>query len=86
MSVGGRLIEIAPHILRDEDDPAYSRDVIRLWCVDRDGTEVAVYCEPTPDLPTLGENIWWQGGKIMFDRDRKALKKVGFSFDPRAKP
>lgn len=82
MSVGGRLIEIVPHILRDADNPDYRRDVIRLWCVDRNGDELIVYCEPTADLPALGDEIWWQGRAIMFDRDRKKLTRVSYSHVP----
>jgi hypothetical protein len=79
MSVGGRLIEVAPHVLRDADDPSFRRDVIRLWCVDSYGSEIVVYAEPTAELPRVGEEIWWQSGHIMFDRDRKRLTKVGYS-------
>lgn len=66
------------------------REVIRLWCVEahtgnRTPDECAVYCEPYKDGegPQVGESIWWQGGEIMFDGDKRTVRKVGFSFDPR---
>jgi hypothetical protein len=81
MSVGGRLIEIAPHILRD--GPDYRKDVIRLWVVDRNGDETIVYAEPTsPRLPVLGEEIWWHGRTIFFDGDSQQLIRVGYSHSP----
>lgn len=79
MAVGGRLIEIATHILRDVDSPEYRRDVIRLWVIDRDGDETIAYAEPAEEMPRLGENIWWQAGKIFFDSDRKYLVKIANS-------
>jgi hypothetical protein len=79
VSVGGRLAEITPHVLRDADNPSFRRDVIRLWCIDRNGDETIVYCEPTNDLPVVGEQIWWQADHIMFNHDRKRLNKVGYS-------
>lgn len=74
MSVGGRLIEILPMTLDDGDS------VIRLWVVDRQGDETCVYSEPQDVMPELGDDIWWQCGRIYFDRDRQHLKKVGYSF------
>jgi len=63
------------------------RDVVRLWCAgNRRGElydEIAVYAEPGPDMPKVGDKIWWQSGWIMFDRDRKKVRKIGNSFDPR---
>jgi len=79
MSVGGRIIEIGPHVLRDADDPAYRRNVIRIWVVDRDGGESIVYVEPAEELPRIGEEIWWSSGKIFFANDHCRLKKVGYS-------
>jgi hypothetical protein len=82
--VGGRVIEARR--MRTES----GRDVVRLWCVEtRTGNstpdECAVYSEPYEDGagPKVGDSIWWQGGKIMFDGDRRTVRKVGFSFDPR---
>ena len=82
MSVGGRIIEIGPHVLRDMDNAEFHRDVIRIWVVDRNGAESVVYAEPAPELPRIGEEIWWQAGTIYFAGDHCKLKKVGYSTDP----
>jgi hypothetical protein len=82
VSVGGRLIEIRP--MSVATDRGARRQVVRLWAVDRDGNETCVYAEPTSGpMPGLGEEIWWQSGKIYFDRERQHLVKVGASFTPR---
>lgn len=82
--VGGKVIEARSMRLES------GKDVIRLWCVethtgDRAPDECAVYAEPYKegDGPKAGDNIWWQGGQIMFDGDKRTVRKVGFSFDPR---
>ncbi len=86
MSVGGRLIEILPMHAEDGDE------VLRLWVVGQPrspcgvGDETCVYAKPQESLPKLGDEIWWQCGKIYFDGDRQHLKKVGFSFAPRPAP
>ncbi len=80
MSVGGRLIEILPMRAEDGDE------VVRLWVVDRPrsscgvGDETCVYVEPQAAMPSLGEEVWWQCGKVYFDNDRRHLKKLGASF------
>ena len=79
MSVGGRIIEIGPHVLRDADNPEFHRDVIRLWVVDRGGAEIIIYAEPAKELPRLGEEIWWSSGKVFFANDHCQLKKVAWS-------
>lgn len=75
--VGGRLIEIA------EIGPG----VTRLWCVGTQGSEVgdecAVNVETAPAMPLLGDEIWWQSGRVYWDRDRRQLRKIGNSYDPR---
>lgn len=72
--VGGKIIEI-------RHDRA---DKVRLWCMDRDGDECAVYVKPGADgLPNLGDEIWWQSGKVYFNKDKSSAQKLGFSFDPR---
>lgn len=76
MSVGGRLIEIRP--MRHEGGD----DVLRLWVVDRQGDETYVYAAPQDSVPKLGDEVWWQAGRIIFDGDRQTLRKVGFSFAP----
>ena len=75
-------LEILPMVQTDQDNPSFHRDVVRLWCCDRNGDETCVYVEPF-DLakgPQLGDEVWWQSGKVFFDQDRQHLTKVGFSF------
>lgn len=80
MSVGGRLIEIIPMRLEDGDD------VLRLWVVDRSSgspgfnDETCVYAKPQEKLPAIGDQVWWQSGKIYFDGDCQHLVKIGYSF------
>lgn len=75
--VGGRLIEIA-HLTGS--NPA----VYRLWCVDgNDECAVRVHVHPEDTLPELGQEVWWQSGKVYFNKDRNTLPKVGNSYDPR---
>ena len=69
--VGGWIIDIW-----------HGRQKVRLWCVDRHGDELCVYVEPFEDGPGLGDEIWWQCGRVMFDRDRRTLRKIGYSFRP----
>ncbi len=75
--VGGRVIEIST--------TAFGKDgVSRYWCVDRNGDECAVFGEDPNDgiIPNIGDEIWWQSGKIYFNKDRRSLVKVGNSHDP----
>jgi len=62
------------------------REKVRLWCVDRHGDECCVYVEhfESERGPKIGDEIWWQCGKVMFDYDRKRLRKIGYSFAPPA--
>jgi len=78
--VGGRVIEVLPMCLEN------GRAVIRLWCVEG-SDECAVYSEPYESGagPKVGDNISWQSAWIIFDGDRRTLRKVGLSFDPRPK-
>ena len=57
MSIGGRIIEIQDHTLVDLDNPSYRKVVIRIWVVDRDGTETVVYADPQEDRPKLGDAV-----------------------------
>ena len=81
MSVGGRILEIKPHILRDQDDEFYKKNVLRIWVIDStySNDETFIYAEPQKILPKIGENIWWQGKKIFFDNDKQHLTKIGYS-------
>jgi len=78
--VGGQVIEVMPMRLGN------GRAVIRLRCVNG-SDECAVYSEPyeADAGPKVGENISWQSGWIIFDGDRRTVRKVGLSFDPRTK-
>lgn len=72
MSVGGWIIESRP----------LENGLVLLWVVDNHGTETAVKVKPGLVMPGLGTEIWWQSGWVYFDRDRRKLEKVGYSFDP----
>lgn len=74
MSVGGRIIEIAQHSLN-------GKTRTRLWVVDRNGDESGVFVEDAPDMPKVGDEVWWQAGKVYFDGDSKHLIKISNSFD-----
>lgn len=73
--IGGRIIENAPHVI----DGAAVR---RLWCMDRNGDECAVFAELGAEALQPGEEIWWQSGRIYARADRVTFKKIGYSFDP----
>jgi len=62
------------------------RGKVRLWCVDRHGDECCVYVELFEEHlgPDIGEEIWWQSGKVFFNGDHNHLRKIGFSFRPPA--
>mgnify|MGYP001812776850 CR=1 FL=1 len=72
--IGGKVIEITDR---------------RIWCVgigSDDGDECAVFYENDHKarLPALGEEIWWQAGRIYYGpRDEISLRKVANSHDPR---
>jgi hypothetical protein len=70
VSVGGRVIEVAPH----------GDQLVRIWVVDSWGTETCVLAVPDDVMPGLGDEVWWQAGEVLFDGDRRSLKKVGASF------
>ena len=73
--VGGRVIQVR------EIRPG----VTQLWCVgtgNDEGRDIAVDVETAPAMPLLGDEIWWQSGKVYWDRDRRELRKVSTSYDP----
>lgn len=71
--VGGRIIQIT------EKAPG----VTQLWCIDTTyNDECAVDVETAAAMPLLGDEIWWQSGKVYWDGDRRELRKVGYSYDP----
>lgn len=87
MSVGGRIIEILDMTITAGEFPGQPTRVKRLWCLDcRNGysDETCVYAEwyPEGQGPRMGDEIWWQGGKIFYDCDRRAVRKIGYSFSP----
>lgn len=71
MSVGGKIIDIYPA----------AENVTRFWVVDRNGDETWVWARNAEDMPKVGDEIWWQAGKIYFDGDRKHLIKYGSASD-----
>lgn len=72
--VGGCIIEIVPSDISGET---------QITCVDRNGDDCAVIVETAPAMPLIGDEIWWQNKKVFWDRDRRTLRKIGNSFDPR---
>jgi hypothetical protein len=75
--VGGRLIEVA-HLAGA--NPA----IYRLWCVDgNDECAIRVQVGRDEALPEIGQEIWWQSGKVYFNNDKSWLPKIGNSYDPR---
>lgn len=80
MSVGGRIISNERMALPIEGQ--HPKFVRRLWCLDRHGTEVAVYAEPRAESLQAGEEIWWQSGIIYARDDKVKFHKIGYSFQP----
>jgi len=65
---------------------AKSTTVMQLWCIEAQNQsidECAVDVLIEKDMPMIGDEIWWQSGKVYWDKDRKSLTKVGNSYDPR---
>ena len=76
--VGGKIIENINEILEG------GQCVRRLWVVDTHHLfdECAVYAESAADCLEIGEEIWWQGGKIFARQDKLVFEKIAYSFDP----
>lgn len=74
--VGGTIIEKSAHRLSD------GNVAVRYWVVDG-VDELAVLAEPASIEPQVGDSIWWQAGRIYFDGDRRSLRKIAYSYDPR---
>lgn len=75
--VGGRIISKTPK----------GNGIVQLWCVEaQNGStdECAVDVLEAPVMPMIGDEIWWQSGKVYFDSDRRELEKVGYSYEPTA--
>ncbi len=76
--VGGRVIEIAPAQFN-------TISIVRIWVIStarNSYDECIVYAERGEVMPKLGDEIWWQSGRIYFNRDQNSLKKVGYSVNP----
>jgi hypothetical protein len=73
--IGGKVIDVARRI-----------DRTALWCLDhRTGDECHVYISPTDDVPALGDDVWWQAGKVYWTpADRRftdrPLTKVSYAW------
>jgi hypothetical protein len=96
--VGGRIIDITRHLIRDEDNPAYRRKVFRVWCMDtRSNDECCINVEPfgLGHGPAIGDSIWWQGRKAFWTpAGNKAvglgqgtswdivIDRIGYSYSP----
>lgn len=80
--VGGKIIEVH----------RYRVDLLRVWCMDKEGDECAIFIHPpTDEMPQVGDDMWWQGQTALWTpKDRRFidrhLEKVAYSFDPREQP
>jgi hypothetical protein len=85
--MGGSIIEVRETILRAHGEhPRKPVRVNRLWCVDkRTWEETCVFTTwyPPGKGPKVGESIWWSNGWILYDGDRKKVKKLGVSYKPK---
>lgn len=80
--VGGRVIELKAMEVS-------GRNVCRVWCMDRNGDECAIYVErPDADQISVGDQVWWQGCNAYWTatggKEDVPLPRIGFSFDPRS--
>ena len=78
--VGGRVIEL-------RDDVVCGQNVRRVWCMDRNGDECAIYvARPDADRVAIGDQVWWQGRNAYWTapggKEDVPLSRIGFSFDP----
>jgi hypothetical protein len=78
--VGGTIVSNERMLLPVEGK--HPKFVRRLWCADRHGDECAVYAEVAAEALKVGEQIWWQSGKIFARDDTMTFHKVGYSFQP----
>lgn len=79
MSVGGIIVDVVP-----VSDERWWVNTLEPGSDTRAGRTCAVYCDPRPEQPQVGDSLWWQGGKCYWtpaDRSRVdvALRKIGFS-------
>lgn len=71
--IGGRVIAIE----RD-------MGIARLWVVDRrTGDDCIVMADTSEEVPTIGDDVWWQAGRIYWGPDdKKQCRKVANSYPP----
>jgi hypothetical protein len=84
MSVGGKIVSNELFWLPIEGK--HPKAVRKLWCIDRHGDETAVFADPSAESLNIGEEIWWQSGKIYARNDTQTFHKIGYSFDPTSVP
>ncbi len=84
MSVGGQIVSNERYWMPIEGQ--HPKATMRLWVIDRHGNECAVYAEPAAECLAIGEEIWWQSGKIYARDDKLTFHKIGYSFDPTREP
>lgn len=87
MSVGGRITAIHNMTIQAGHSPGGPTKVKRLTCLDKSPsgtTETCVFAEwyAAGSWPSIGDEVWWTAGKILFDNDRRSVRKVGYSFSP----
>ena len=74
--VGGKIIEVN-----------LDTRGLRLWCMDRNGDELAIYVKPEKEIPCPGDDVWWQGRTAYWSTKNRTyvdrnLDRIGYSFDP----
>lgn len=53
----------------------------KLFVRDQGGDLCAVHCGIGKDgAPEVGDQVWWQGGRIWLDDDTKSVDKFGHSY------
>ena len=75
--VGGFILQITEKSL----------GVSQIWvlgtgCEQHD--ELAVDVETSPIMPKPGDSCWWQGRECYCAGDTITLRRIGYSYDPRA--
>ncbi len=81
MSVGGTIVSNERYWMPIEGK--HPKATMRLWVIDRrHGDETIVYAEPAAECLNIGEEIWWQSGKIYARNDTLEFHKIGASHSP----
>jgi hypothetical protein len=81
--VGGAVIEVRQELVS-------GRPAVRIWCVDRNGDEAAIYVAmPEGGKAQVFDQVWWQGRTAFWTaqggKSDVPLPRIGNSFDPRPK-